>query len=173
MPIALRTSATGLAAAAGPVVGGALAGQFGWRSVFLLNVLPALAVGVQALAVRAPAHPRAAATRLDPSGAALLAVALFCMVDTLVGLLQDGTTLPARPQSAAGAPPTRSVPAMASTLSVLAAAAGLGALLAAGLPRREWSTTLEGAGSEGCRPGPAPPGSHPGSQAGQAGQAGQ
>ncbi|MEU6238696.1 MFS transporter, partial [Kitasatospora sp. NPDC047058] len=43
MPIALRTSAIGLAAAAGPVVGGALTTHLGWRAVFLLTVAPAAA----------------------------------------------------------------------------------------------------------------------------------
>ncbi|GAA2807761.1 hypothetical protein GCM10020219_094470 [Nonomuraea dietziae] len=55
MAIAARSSAIGLAAAAGPLVGGALTAHFGWRSVFLLNVAPALAIGVAALAVRVPA----------------------------------------------------------------------------------------------------------------------
>ncbi|MFB4285203.1 MFS transporter [Nonomuraea sp. MTCD27] len=55
MAIAVRSGAIGLAAAAGPLVGGALTAHFGWRSVFLLNVAPALAIGVAALAVRMPA----------------------------------------------------------------------------------------------------------------------
>ncbi|MFH8799041.1 MFS transporter [Streptomyces sp. NPDC017936] len=49
-PIAVRTAAIGLAAAAGPVAGGALSTAFGWRAVFLLNVVPALAFGLLALA---------------------------------------------------------------------------------------------------------------------------
>ncbi|MFJ7305163.1 MFS transporter [Streptomyces sp. NPDC099088] len=55
MPIALRTSAIGVAAASGPLLGGALVSQFGWRAVFTLNVLPALVLGVLALTVRPPA----------------------------------------------------------------------------------------------------------------------
>ncbi|MFF3289931.1 MFS transporter [Streptomyces sp. NPDC003023] len=86
-PIALRTSAIGVAAAAGPLVGGALTGHFGWRSVFWLNVVPALVIGLLVLAVRDPAPvatgPRA---RLDLPGACLLAVALACLVHTLVGV---------------------------------------------------------------------------------------
>ncbi|TLQ45361.1 MFS transporter [Streptomyces marianii] len=54
MPIALRTSAIGLAVAAGPLVGGTLAVQLGWRSVFFLSVVPALAVALLVLLVRAP-----------------------------------------------------------------------------------------------------------------------
>ncbi|MYQ48953.1 MFS transporter, partial [Streptomyces sp. SID4985] len=48
MPLAVRTSAIGLAAATGPLVGGALATWLGWRSVFFLGVLPALAFGLAA-----------------------------------------------------------------------------------------------------------------------------
>ena len=54
MPIALRTSAIGLSAAAGPVIGGALVAHLGWRAVFFLTVLPAFVTGVVALAVRVP-----------------------------------------------------------------------------------------------------------------------
>ncbi|WP_380283030.1 MFS transporter [Kitasatospora purpeofusca] len=91
--IALRTSAIGLAAAAGPVVGGALTTQLGWRSVFLLTVAPAAVAGVAALLVRLPA-PAATdrAAGLDLPGAALLGGALACLVSTLVGLPDRGPT---------------------------------------------------------------------------------
>ncbi|WP_369212101.1 MFS transporter [Streptomyces flavofungini] len=93
MPIALRTSAIGLAAAAGPLLGGALATRLGWRSVFFLSVLPALATGIVALLVRVPAPRRAdAAPGLDLPGAGLLAVALACLVHTLVGVPEHGWT---------------------------------------------------------------------------------
>lgn len=84
MPIALRTSAIGLAAAAGPVVGGALTTQLGWRAVFLLSVVPALAVGLAALLVRLPEPTRQ--VRLDLPGACLLAIGLACLVHTLTTL---------------------------------------------------------------------------------------
>lgn len=81
-PIAVRTAAIGVAAAAGPVVGGALVAGPGWRAVFLLNVVPAVVFGVLALAVR---PPRAASpARLDLPGALLLAVSLACLVHVLV-----------------------------------------------------------------------------------------
>ncbi|MEV1068122.1 MFS transporter [Streptomyces sp. NPDC050263] len=89
MPIAVRTASIGVAAAAGPVVGGALATQFGWRAVFLLNIVPALLFGLSALTSRdhdttpPPARP---ALPLDILGALLLAVALACLVHTLVTL---------------------------------------------------------------------------------------
>ncbi|MFF5207160.1 MFS transporter [Streptosporangium sp. NPDC000396] len=92
MPIAVRTSAIGLAAAAGPVIGGALAAGPGWRAVFFLNVPPALAIGVAALAVRSPKPRAAARTGLDLPGACLLAVALVCLVHTLVELPETGWT---------------------------------------------------------------------------------
>ncbi|UUU29531.1 MFS transporter [Streptomyces sp. CA-210063] len=105
MPIALRTSAIGVAVAAGPLIGGVLVAQLGWRAVFFLNVVPALVMGLLALAVRAPeaertataaAQPgharRASPTRLDLPGAALLAVALAALVHTLVGVAEHGWT---------------------------------------------------------------------------------
>ncbi|MFF3272107.1 MFS transporter [Streptomyces chrestomyceticus] len=101
-PIAIRTSAIGLAAAAGPVLGGALAAHLGWRAVFFLNVLPALGACAVAMAVRMPgprpaneAEPIPAAVRpdrLDLPGACLLAVALSGLVHTLVGLPESGWT---------------------------------------------------------------------------------
>ncbi len=95
MPIALRTSAIGVAVAAGPLVGGVLVDQVGWRAVFFLNVVPALLMGLPALAVRAPEARRsrpAPASRLDMPGAALLAVALAALVHTLVGVPEHGWT---------------------------------------------------------------------------------
>ncbi|MEU6825064.1 MFS transporter [Streptomyces atriruber] len=93
MPIALRMGAIGLAAATGPLVGGALATQLGWRSVFFLSVVPALVIGVLALVVRVPAaRPKAPAPGLDLPGAGLLAVALACLVHTLVTVPEDSWT---------------------------------------------------------------------------------
>ncbi|MFD9430214.1 MFS transporter [Streptomyces sp. NPDC060002] len=87
-PIAVRTASIGVAAAAGPVVGGALATEFGWRAVFLLNIVPTLVFGLLALASRDRRdRPRmAAGVPLDLPGALLLAVALACLVHTLVTL---------------------------------------------------------------------------------------
>ncbi|WP_109004143.1 MFS transporter [Streptomyces rishiriensis] len=84
-PIAVRTAAIGVAAAVGPVVGGALTTQFGWRSVFLVAVAPALLLGALALASREETRPSADGP-LDLPGALLLAVALACLVHTLVTL---------------------------------------------------------------------------------------
>ncbi|MCX4903085.1 MFS transporter [Streptomyces sp. NBC_00878] len=90
MPIALRTSAIGAAAALGPLLGGALVAHFGWRSVFFLSVVPALGAGVLALVARAPAVT--SDVHLDLPGAGLLGVTLVCLVHTLVGLPETGWT---------------------------------------------------------------------------------
>ncbi|QJT07255.1 MFS transporter [Streptomyces asoensis] len=87
-PIAVRTASIGVAAAAGPVVGGALTTEFGWRAVFLLNIVPALVFGLLALTSRdrRDRSGPAAGVPLDLPGALLLAVALACLVHTLVTL---------------------------------------------------------------------------------------
>ncbi|MFJ8021732.1 MFS transporter [Streptomyces sp. NPDC096311] len=90
MPIALRTSAIGLAAAAGPLLGGALVTQLGWRAVFFLNVIPALVMAALALTVRDAPRVAGSAAGLDLPGAALLAVALVSLVRTLVVLPEPG-----------------------------------------------------------------------------------
>ncbi|WP_416875827.1 MFS transporter [Kitasatospora sp. SC0581] len=111
-PIAIRTAAIGLAAAAGPLVGGALTAHLGWRSVFLLGLLPAAAALLAALAVpagagspgtRSPAagrgnrhgseHDGPHGSRLDLPGAALLALALALLVQSLVTLPDTGRPL--------------------------------------------------------------------------------
>ncbi|MEU6477204.1 MFS transporter [Streptomyces sp. NPDC047017] len=96
MPLAVRTSAIGLAAAAGPVAGGALVAGPGWRAVFFLGVGPAVLFGALALAGReAPrARARSGAPRLDLPGALLLALALGCAVHTLATAGQPGRAGP-------------------------------------------------------------------------------
>ncbi|MFC5212973.1 MFS transporter [Streptomyces coerulescens] len=83
-PIAVRTAAIGVSAALGPLLGGALVAGPGWRAVFLLNVVPALALGTLALTVRPPRTTDPA--RLDLLGALLLALTLACLVHALVAL---------------------------------------------------------------------------------------
>ncbi|MFF9915682.1 MFS transporter [Streptomyces sp. NPDC013457] len=115
MPIALRMSAIGLAAALGPLVGGALVAAYGWRAVFAVTAIPALAIGVLAAVTRptdpspapegGPAGPgdrhggpvkTAAGSRsaLDLPGAVLLAVTLACLVHVLVAVSEAGWTTP-------------------------------------------------------------------------------
>ncbi|MGW2997982.1 MFS transporter, partial [Streptomyces sp. NPDC001193] len=103
-PVAVRTSAIGAAAAAGPLLGGVLVAQAGWRSVFVLNVPIALAIAALALAVRVPAPDRtgsegAASDGPGPdrpalTGAALLAAALAVLVHALAGVPAHGWTAP-------------------------------------------------------------------------------
>ncbi|MFJ3903592.1 MFS transporter [Streptomyces sp. NPDC090025] len=102
MPVAVRTSAIGLAAAAGPLLGGLLVEAYGWRAVFLLGVVPTLAIALLSLALPDPPRPAGAAARgrdgglaaLDLPGAALLALALAALVQGLAHGPGTGT-LPA------------------------------------------------------------------------------
>lgn len=90
-PLAVRTAGIGVAAAVGPVVGGALVTGFGWRAVFFLTVPPALVLGVLALTVRnPPRRARSGAPGLDLPGALLLALCLACLVHTLVAVPVSG-----------------------------------------------------------------------------------
>ncbi|MCX5195270.1 MFS transporter [Streptomyces sp. NBC_00249] len=107
--IAVRTGAIGVAAAAGPLLGGLLVAQAGWRAVFVVNVPVALVIAALVLALRVPAPGPSESGRLGAGGPALLAAALAALVYALAGVPADGW---------AGAP----------TLVGLGAAAGLGAL---------------------------------------------
>ncbi|MEX0169993.1 MFS transporter [Streptomyces sp. LMG1-1-1.1] len=102
-PIAVRTAVIGLAAAAGPLVGGALVSAYGWRSVFLLGVPPTLAIGLVALTTGdprpAPDRPERPAAptpdglaSLDPLGALLLAASLGLLVHGLVDAARPAGT---------------------------------------------------------------------------------
>ncbi|WP_405935408.1 MFS transporter [Streptomyces sp. NBC_00726] len=90
--VALRTSAIGVAAAAGPVLGGLLVTHWGWRAVFLVNIPAALAIAALTLAVRTPDLPPAAHRRFDLTAGVLLAAALAALVHTLAGVPDAGWT---------------------------------------------------------------------------------
>ncbi|MGW4514403.1 MFS transporter [Streptomyces sp. NPDC004393] len=92
VPVAIRTSAIGVAAGAGPILGGVLVSSFGWRAVFWVNAPIALAIAGLTLAVRPPTPEQTGSRRLDFTGAALLATTLAVMVHTLAGVAADGWT---------------------------------------------------------------------------------
>ncbi|TXS47806.1 MFS transporter [Streptomyces sp. OR43] len=92
--VALRTSAIGVAAGAGPLLGGLLVAHLGWRAVFLVNVPAALAIAALTLAVRVPAAPRAGGGRTDLVAAALFAVLLAVLVHSLAGVPEHGWAAP-------------------------------------------------------------------------------
>lgn len=92
-PVAIRTSAIGIASAVGPALGGALVAHLGWRSVFLLNVPFALVAVALTLATRIPpVVRRRPQEQLDLAGAWLLAVALAALVAVVVEAPAHGWT---------------------------------------------------------------------------------
>ncbi|MFI5844767.1 MFS transporter [Catenuloplanes sp. NPDC051500] len=94
-PVAIRTSGIGIAAALGPVLGGALVDQYGWRSVFVVNVPVALLIVVAAVSVKdLKATERPAPTRLDLIGSALMAASLGLLVHALTQVSTSGANGP-------------------------------------------------------------------------------
>jgi EmrB/QacA subfamily drug resistance transporter len=77
------TAVAGIAAAAGPILGGLLIAQFGWPSVFLLNVPIGLAGIVGALRV-VPAVRPGGVHRFDVTGVVLITLFLVGLVYALV-----------------------------------------------------------------------------------------
>ncbi|WP_406099951.1 MFS transporter [Streptomyces sp. NBC_01013] len=90
--VALRTSAIGVAAGSGPLLGGFLVQQLGWRAVFLINVPVALTIAALTRAARVPAPPRTGSGRIDLITAALFAAELAALVHTLAGVPERGWT---------------------------------------------------------------------------------
>ncbi len=72
----IMSAVYGLAGAVGPVLGGVLTDQFGWRWIFWLNVPACLAIAV-ILFVRLPHKPAASRDPVDIPGAVLLSAALL------------------------------------------------------------------------------------------------
>jgi EmrB/QacA subfamily drug resistance transporter len=86
-------SVFGAALALGPVVGGVLIDQFGWRSVFWIN-LPVAAVTIAACALLVPESRSATIRGIDSLGQALAAGSLFGLVFVLIESPGRGWTHP-------------------------------------------------------------------------------
>ncbi|CAM5659190.1 hypothetical protein SAVIM338S_06729 [Streptomyces avidinii] len=102
-PVAVRTAAIGVAAAAGPLLGGLLVERFGWRAVFVANVPAALLIAAATAFVRLPAPPRTGPGRIPAAGAALLVAALAVFVHALAGVPEHGWAGPGTLAGFAGA----------------------------------------------------------------------
>jgi EmrB/QacA subfamily drug resistance transporter len=87
------TAVSGLALAAGPVVGGALVGVWNWRAIFWFNLafgLAALAAGVMVL----PENADPDAHRVDITGAVLGAAALAALAFAVINAESIGFSAP-------------------------------------------------------------------------------
>ncbi|MGC9665990.1 MFS transporter [Planosporangium sp. 12N6] len=73
----------GLATAAGPTVGGLLAATVGWRGIFFIN-LPVGLIGAVLVLLAVPRLRAEVRSRLDVTGALLLAAAIFLVVYPLI-----------------------------------------------------------------------------------------
>jgi EmrB/QacA subfamily drug resistance transporter len=76
-------SVSGLSLALGPILGGALVGAFGWRSIFWINV-PMVAAAIAATALFVPESRAARARRFDPVGQVLVMVVLGGVVYAII-----------------------------------------------------------------------------------------
>jgi DHA2 family methylenomycin A resistance protein-like MFS transporter len=92
--IGIWAAATGLAVAAGPVVGGVLTHAFGWRSVFLVN-LPIGIGGIYLTLRHVPPIPRAAARDADLATQILAVTSLAALTFALIQGGPWGWTSPA------------------------------------------------------------------------------
>lgn len=84
LAVGIYVATSSVAIASGPIVGGVLVQDAGWRSIFFINVILGAAVVAAARAfVPETSDPRAGA--IDTPGALALAGALFCLVWAIVG----------------------------------------------------------------------------------------
>src|SRR6266508_4617975 len=74
---------SGLSLALGPILGGALADGFGWRSIFWINV-PIVAAAIVCTALFVPESRAARARRFDPVGQTLVTVMLGTVVFAII-----------------------------------------------------------------------------------------
>ena len=80
--LGIWSALVGVASGSGPLIGGILVQQFGWRSIFMVNIPLGIAgvLLVKKLISKAPAHPRP----LSLLSHALLLVALVCLTFILI-----------------------------------------------------------------------------------------
>ncbi|HEY7143764.1 MAG TPA: DHA2 family efflux MFS transporter permease subunit [Streptosporangiaceae bacterium] len=86
-------SMSGLALALGPILGGALVGGFGWRSVFWVNV-PITVAAIVCTALFVPGSRAPRARRLDPAGQLLVILVLGSLVYAIIESGRLGWTSP-------------------------------------------------------------------------------
>lgn len=92
--IGIWASVFGLSMAVGPVTGGALVAEFGWRSLFWINA-PVIAAALVLTAVFVPESRARRARKPDLPGQVLLAVAMVAAVGVLIEGPRIGWTSPA------------------------------------------------------------------------------
>ncbi|EXG79637.1 MFS transporter [Cryptosporangium arvum] len=80
----------GFAAAAGPIIGGLLTEQYGWPSIFVVNIPISVLAFVVALRVIRESNDPAA--KLDPVGVVTFTVAAFALTYGLIRAGEDGWT---------------------------------------------------------------------------------
>jgi len=81
--IAAWSAVTGIGIVIGPTLGGLLLSHFWWGSVFLINV-PLVAVALAGVLMTVPETAEPGGHRLDLPGTALVAGALFAIVDAII-----------------------------------------------------------------------------------------
>ena len=83
----------GAAAAAGPILGGLLTEQFGWQSIFLVNVpISVVAFGLALRVLKESKNPKA---KIDPAGVVTFTIAAGSLTYGLIRAAEDGWTKPA------------------------------------------------------------------------------
>ena len=91
--IAAWSAVAGAAVVIGPTLGGLLLDHFWWGSVFLINV-PLVAVALAGIVLTVPETAEPTRARFDIPGVALVAGALFAIVDAIIEAPDRGWTAP-------------------------------------------------------------------------------
>src|SRR5450755_3317363 len=91
--IAAWSAVAGAAVVIGPTLGGLLLDHFWWGSVFLINV-PLVAVALAGVVLTVPETAEPGRSRFDIPGVALVAGALFAIIDAIIEAPDHGWTAP-------------------------------------------------------------------------------